>query len=64
MDNHFIGSIAGHYEKLEAWLRQKDSDFFAAKGQVRTADFHVWEMLDQQERGCLSLFLEGFLGLY
>jgi len=48
LDNHFLGAIAGHYAKLEAWLRQKGTSYFAGKKPC-TADFHVWEMLDQQE---------------
>lgn len=48
LDNHFIGAMAGHYSKLEAWLRQKQTSFFAGSKPC-AADFHVWEMLDQQE---------------
>mmetsp|Transcript_22047 Transcript_22047/g.51744 ORF Transcript_22047/g.51744 Transcript_22047/m.51744 type:complete len:250 (-) Transcript_22047:172-921(-) len=47
LDNHFSG-VSAHYEKLEAWLRRKDAPFFASSRPC-TADFHVWEMLDQQE---------------
>mmetsp|Transcript_22358 Transcript_22358/g.42144 ORF Transcript_22358/g.42144 Transcript_22358/m.42144 type:complete len:251 (+) Transcript_22358:44-796(+) len=48
LDNHFQGSISDHYEKLEAWLRQRNTAFFAGM-QPCTADFHAWEMIDQQE---------------
>ncbi|CAE8599675.1 unnamed protein product, partial [Polarella glacialis] len=48
LDSYFLGSLSGHYEKLEAWLKQRGTPFFAGRSPC-TADFHVWEMLDQSE---------------
>jgi len=35
-----------HYKKLEEWLRLRGSPFFAGRRPC-TADFHVWELMDQ-----------------
>lgn len=45
---HFATALPAHYGKLENWLRHRGTLYFAGR-KPRTADFHVWEMLDQQE---------------
>lgn len=45
---HFDKTLPAHYDKLESWLKNKNNPYFAGKMPC-TADFHVWEMIDQQE---------------
>lgn len=45
---HFDNALTKHYEKLECWLQQRGTGYFVS-WKPCTADFHVWEMLDQQE---------------
>eukprot|EP00929_Paragymnodinium_shiwhaense_P005740 TRINITY_DN10804_c0_g1_i1.p1 TRINITY_DN10804_c0_g1~~TRINITY_DN10804_c0_g1_i1.p1 ORF type:complete len:251 (-),score=78.63 TRINITY_DN10804_c0_g1_i1:298-1050(-) len=49
LQGHFQTTLPAHYDKLEAWLKHKNADYFAGRKPC-TADFHVWEMLDQQEK--------------
>lgn len=44
----FSVTLPAYHDKLETWLRQRDWPFIAGQ-QPCTADFHVWEWLDQQE---------------
>lgn len=46
---HFAVGVLVHYEKLESWLRQWHGAFFVVPSGPCTADFLVWEMLDQHE---------------
>lgn len=47
--NIHLGSVMpAHYSKLEGWLVQRSTGFFAGWSPC-TADFHVWEVLDQHE---------------
>jgi glutathione S-transferase len=39
-------SVAGSYDKLEAWLAQHGTNFFAGDAPT-AADFHAFEMIDQ-----------------
>jgi len=48
LDAHFSTTLPSHYDKLEGWLRLQGTPFFAARVPC-TADFHVWEILDQHE---------------
>eukprot|EP00928_Gymnodinium_smaydae_P042211 TRINITY_DN28451_c0_g1_i1.p1 TRINITY_DN28451_c0_g1~~TRINITY_DN28451_c0_g1_i1.p1 ORF type:complete len:261 (+),score=45.88 TRINITY_DN28451_c0_g1_i1:64-846(+) len=48
LKDHFGQKLPLNYEKLEAWLIQRGGCFMAGR-QPCTADFHVFEMLDQQE---------------
>lgn len=45
---HFDNTLTKHYEKLECWLQQRGTGYFVS-WKPCTADFHVWEMLDQQD---------------
>ncbi|CAE8742099.1 unnamed protein product [Polarella glacialis] len=45
---YFDTALSGHYEKLESWLQQQGTGYFVS-WKPCTADFLVWEMLDQQE---------------
>eukprot|EP00927_Polykrikos_kofoidii_P027412 TRINITY_DN24124_c0_g1_i1.p1 TRINITY_DN24124_c0_g1~~TRINITY_DN24124_c0_g1_i1.p1 ORF type:complete len:253 (-),score=45.31 TRINITY_DN24124_c0_g1_i1:71-829(-) len=45
---HFSTVLPGNYAKLEDWLRQRQTTFIVGR-QPCTADFHVWELLDQEE---------------
>eukprot|EP00933_Yihiella_yeosuensis_P008316 TRINITY_DN113705_c0_g1_i1.p1 TRINITY_DN113705_c0_g1~~TRINITY_DN113705_c0_g1_i1.p1 ORF type:complete len:255 (+),score=37.80 TRINITY_DN113705_c0_g1_i1:92-856(+) len=48
LEKHFLTDLKAHYEKLDEWLKRKGTSFFAGS-QPCTADFHVWEIIDQQE---------------
>lgn len=45
---HVNTTLPEHYEKLESWLGQRSTGYFAGWAPC-VADFHVWEMLDQEE---------------
>ena len=47
-DGHFEG-VKGHYTKMEGWLAHKGSEFFVVSDAPTAPDFHMWEMIDQQE---------------
>lgn len=48
LPSHFKDKLPSNYEKLESWLGQRGTAFIAGN-EPCTADFHLWEMLDQQE---------------
>lgn len=48
LNGHFKTVLPAHYDKLESWLMHKRTHYFAGKNPC-TADFHVWELIDQQE---------------
>lgn len=45
---HFKKKLPAQYEKLDKWLRHRGTDFFVGHAPC-TADFSVWEVLDQYE---------------
>lgn len=47
LENHFK-ALTNSYENLTNWLAQRNTRYFAGVSPC-TADFHVWEMFDQQE---------------
>lgn len=61
--DHLKVTVPEHYDKLEAWLKQKNTPFFVTNAPC-TADFHVWEFLDQQElmasRHCYDSPMDGY----
>jgi len=44
----YLGQIAVHYKKLEAWFQQHGTDYSAGSS-ITASDFHLFEMLDQHE---------------
>jgi len=48
-------SLPGHYDKFEGWLAKNGTKFLASD-EPTTADFHLWELLDQNE--LVARFLE------
>eukprot|EP01102_Stenamoeba_stenopodia_P021890 TRINITY_DN893_c0_g7_i1.p1 TRINITY_DN893_c0_g7~~TRINITY_DN893_c0_g7_i1.p1 ORF type:complete len:236 (-),score=52.42 TRINITY_DN893_c0_g7_i1:61-768(-) len=48
-------SLPGHYDKFEEWLAKLGTKYLASD-EPTTADFHLWELLDQNE--LLAKFLE------
>jgi len=48
LDTHFRIVLPGHLEKLENWLILAGTLYFAGS-RLCTADFYVWEVLDQHE---------------
>jgi len=48
LQTYFGATLPDHYCKLERWLRQRGTGFFAG-WRPCVADFYVWELLDQHE---------------
>lgn len=48
MPIHFSKTVPAHYKKFNNWLEVNGTDFFSGSEPL-TADFHVWEMLDQHQ---------------
>mmetsp|Transcript_33300 Transcript_33300/g.61049 ORF Transcript_33300/g.61049 Transcript_33300/m.61049 type:complete len:262 (+) Transcript_33300:62-847(+) len=48
LDSHLKKHLPAYYEKFENWLRRTGTAFFCGDRPC-TADFHVWEMLDQHQ---------------
>mmetsp|Transcript_45894 Transcript_45894/g.109303 ORF Transcript_45894/g.109303 Transcript_45894/m.109303 type:complete len:264 (-) Transcript_45894:109-900(-) len=49
LDVHLARHLATYYDKFEDWLQRTRQAFFCGDRPC-TADFHVWEMLDQHEQ--------------
>ena len=45
---HFTDILPGHYQKFEDWLGSHKTQFFSSDTPL-SADFHVFEMIDQHE---------------
>ena len=43
---HLTGSVATHYGKFEAWLKQHGTKYLACDAPT-APDFHLFEMIDQ-----------------
>jgi len=56
MTNHIKKSLQAYYEKLEKLYMKQGGPYLAGR-QICTADFHVWELLDQHEAYAKSLCL-------
>jgi len=50
LKTHFKSIVPSHYEKLESWLKMTGSIYFVSKTRPCTADFNVWEVIDQHEQ--------------
>lgn len=50
LQHHFKTVVPNHYEKLETWLHLVGSNYFVSDGSPCTADFNVWEVVDQNEQ--------------
>jgi len=48
LEVHLTSILPAHYKKLDKWLEQLGTGFFAS-WRLCTADFHVWEIFDQHE---------------
>ena len=59
----FQNSITGHYEKLEAWFRH-NGFIFSASNEITTGDFHLWEMLDQNDEFARAFAKPSFVTSY
>eukprot|EP01088_Endostelium_zonatum_P020108 TRINITY_DN7250_c0_g1_i1.p1 TRINITY_DN7250_c0_g1~~TRINITY_DN7250_c0_g1_i1.p1 ORF type:complete len:225 (+),score=41.00 TRINITY_DN7250_c0_g1_i1:93-767(+) len=44
----YFESVLNHYNKFEKWLELNKTNYLSAN-EPRTADFYLWEMLDQHE---------------
>ena len=51
--DEYLQGVKGHYGKFEGWLDSHNTDYLAGS-QPTTADFHLWEMLDQHEAYCVA----------
>jgi glutathione S-transferase len=63
----YAEALQAHLRKYEAWLG--DNEYFAAGYEPTVADFHMYELLDQNKLmvpGCLDAFpqLEAFCGRF
>jgi glutathione S-transferase len=54
LNNHLRHVIPAHYRKLESWLTLVGSNFFVGQESPCTADFQVWEVIDQHEQMALK----------
>lgn len=54
LKNHFKIIVPSHYEKLESWLKMIGSIYFVSQMTPCTADFNVWEVIDQHEQMALK----------
>lgn len=61
---HFTAGLSVHLEKLESWLRQRHGAFFVIPSGPCTADFLVWEILDQHEVMGVALGFPSLLANY
>jgi len=51
LSKHFEVVLPSHYVKLEAWLKGLViGNYFVSMASPCTADFHVWEVVDQHEQ--------------
>jgi len=54
LSQHFKSVVPAHYEKLESWLNIVGTNYFVSQASPCTADFHVWELVDQHEQMALK----------
>jgi len=55
VDNYVSNIVINHYTKFEEWLGHFQTTFLVSNDGPSTADFHLWEMLDQHESLAKSL---------
>eukprot|EP01088_Endostelium_zonatum_P020166 TRINITY_DN728_c4_g1_i1.p1 TRINITY_DN728_c4_g1~~TRINITY_DN728_c4_g1_i1.p1 ORF type:complete len:242 (-),score=68.35 TRINITY_DN728_c4_g1_i1:50-745(-) len=59
----YCQNVLNHYNKFEKWLEVNKTNYLSAN-EPRTADFHLFEMLDQHERFAKDLSKPSFLEKY
>ena len=59
----YVQRVTGHFVKFEEWLKHNKTDYLSAN-EPRTADFHLFEMLDQHEKFAKDIGKPSFLDQY
>merc|ERR1712146_349857 len=54
LTRHFKSVLPAHYVKLESWLEIIGTYYFVNQASPCTADFQVWEVVDQHEQMALK----------
>merc|ERR1711920_286399 len=59
----YFENVRNHYNKFHMWFKLKGSKFSCGE-EITSADFHLWEMLDQHELLAKAVGADSFLGKF